>query len=262
MGLIGCDLSQYPLEEHYKICRRYIADSLDWDQISASTQAKKTIGIDVSDVISLFEHLELDPDYRLICYMTSGYHGRFGKVAAVKKGDDWNPPCDMAQDVDLHRSLNTLNLPERTFPLMEAIFNDGSAEGYFEAILCARFLRAIPYTGFLYDRWPLILNVKPDNYTNAWECQVELTDWSPRYSEHTITALSRKIENGFGASDGKDRIYLMQFNFFKNVNEFLLASVATNQPISSNHIRDSKRYTEGRRCCVFNQSSILVAEEK
>ena len=97
MGLVGYDLSQYPLDEHYEVCRKYMS-RLDWDEISENIAKKGTIGVDVSDVISLFLHLELDPDYRLICYMTSEYHGVFGRVAAIKKSDDWQPKCDIGID--------------------------------------------------------------------------------------------------------------------------------------------------------------------
>ena len=73
MGLTGYDLSQYPLEEHYRHCRKYI-NGMDWDENVNATREKGMIGIDISDAILLFPHLELDSEYRLICYTESGYH--------------------------------------------------------------------------------------------------------------------------------------------------------------------------------------------
>ena len=87
LSLIGYNLSQYPLESHYKICRQYIRQSIDWTEVSNIIREKGTICIDVSNTISLFPHLELDADYCLVCYMTSEYHGIWGRVAAIKKDE-------------------------------------------------------------------------------------------------------------------------------------------------------------------------------
>ena len=125
------------------------------------------------------------------------------------------------------------------------------------------FLQALPYTRFEQDHWPLIMKTTPDNYEENWEYKVALSNWSPRFSNSTITALSRKVENGIGASDGKDRIYLKQFNFCRNINEQLLMTVLkTKRPIDTKHITDEKRYSDARRCCVFTESSVLVAKQK
>lgn len=262
MGFVGYDLSQYPLDEHYEVCRQYM-NRLNWNKISDDIRKNGTVGIDVSDVISFFSHLELDPEYRLICYMTSEYHGIFGRVAAVKITDDWQPKCDADQEFHPHLFGNKLNLPECTVPAMEAIFNDGSGEGYFEAVLLSLFLQALPYTCFEQDHWSLVMNTTPDNYEENWDYEVALANWSPRYSNSTITVLSRKVENGIGVSDGKDRIYLKQFNFCRSVNDQLLRTMLRIQrPIDTKHITQGDRYNEMRRCCVFTESSILIAKQK
>ena len=263
MSLIGYSLSQYPLENHYRVCRQYMNRSMDWNKISDSIRKKGTIGVDVSDAISFFSHLELDSEYRLVCYITSEYHGILGRVTALKKTDDWQPKCDTHQEFHPHHFGNKLKLPECAVPPMEAIYNDGTAEGYFEAVLCLLFLKALPYARFEQDHGSLIMNTIPNNYEENWDCQVTLADWRPRYTKHTITALSRRVENGIGASDGKDRIYLTQFNFCTSVNDHLLRTVVrTQQPIDTNHITDSNRYGETRKCCVFTQSSVWVAVQK
>ena len=262
MGLAGYDLSQYPLEEHYRRCRRYM-NSMDWDEISDAIAKKGTIAVDVSDAISLFPHLELDSEYQLICYMTSEYHGIFGRVTAVNKADDWIPQCEIDKDFRPRSSGNKLFLPECVLPPMEAIFNDGSAEGYFEAVLFSLFIHALPRACLLRDHWTYIMNTLPDNYEKKWEYQVTLADYSPRYSDQTITALNRILENGMSGSDGKDRIYLSRFEFCKNVNEYLFRTVIrTKRPIETKHITESKRYSEKRKCCVFTESCLLVAREK
>ncbi len=262
MGLVGYDLSQYPLDEHYDVCRKYI-NRLNWNKISDDIRKNGTVGIDVSDTISFFSHLELDPEYRLVCYMTIEYHGIWGRVVAVKITDDWQPKCDADQEFHPQLFGNKLDMPECAVPAMEAIFNDGSGEGYFEAVLLSLFLQALPYTRFEQDHWSLIMKTTPDNYEENWEHKVALSNWSPRFSNSTISALSRKVENGFGASDGKDRIYLKQFNFCRNINEQLLMTVLrTKRPIDTKHITEEKRYSDARRCCVFTESSVLVAKQK
>ena len=262
MGLVGYDLSQYPLDEHYRVCCQYM-NRLDWDKISDDIARKGTIGVDVSDVISLFLHLELDPDYRLICYMTSEYHGIFGQVAAIKKSDDWQPKCEIGPDFKPRSSGNQLAVPECAFPPLEAIYNDGTGEGYFEAVLFSMFLRKLPRARQLRDHWTYISNALPEDYEDAWEYQVTLTDYSPRYTQHTITALNRIYENGISGSDGKDRIYLSRFHFSKSVNEHLLEIVLrTKSPIKTKHITEGNRYSDTRKCCAFTESTILVAKQK
>ena len=262
MGLVGYDLNQYPLEQHYRNCRKYIND-MDWDEIVNATREKGTIGVDVSNAILLFPHLELDSEYRLICYTESGYHGISGSVEAIHKDDDWAPRCEIDNDSNPCASLNKPQIPKCALPPMEAIFNDGSAEGYFEAVLFSVFIKALPYTCNIYNGGRHIINTLPDNYEDAWEYQVTLADYSPRYSSQTITALNCILESGFGASDGKDRIYLSRFEFCKNVNEYLFRTVIkTKRPIETKHITEGNRYSEKRKCCVFTESRVLVARKK
>lgn len=263
MSIIGNNLSHYPLENHYRVCRQYIYQSIAWAEIRNRIQREGTACIEISNAISLFPHLELDADYCLVCYMTSEYHGIWGRVTAIKNGKPWERKHDGSKQV-MHKPFgNELDMPEYAVPPMEAIYNDGTAEGYFEAVLCSLFLQAIPYTHFEQDRWSLIMNTIPNNFEENWDCQVALADWRPRYTKHTITSLSRRVENGIGASDGKDRIYLTQFNFCTSVNDYLLRTVLrTQRPIDTNHITDSNRYGKTRKCCVFTQSSVLVAVQK
>ena len=86
-------------------------------------------------------------------------------------------------------------------------------------------------------------------------------DWTPRHINDSIIALVCKIEDGCGSSDGKDRIYLTQFNFQRNLG-FYHAFIAKNHhSMYRNQINDDKRYNKNRHCCVFTKSSVLIAEE-
>ena len=260
MSLIGYNLSQYPLENHYRVCRQYICQSIDWAKISNMIREKGTVSIDVSNAISLFPHLELDTDYCLVCYMASEYHGIWGRVAAIKKGEPWEKKHNESK-TGIHPLLGKeLDIPEYAVPPMEAIYNDGTAEGYFEAVLCSLFLKAIPYTRFEQDLWNVIERSLPENYDDAWDSRVSLADCDPRHSGRTLTVFRRVVENGIGASSGRDRIYLTQYTFQNRIREYLLC--ADQDVRRAHHILDDTRYNETRRCCVFTQSSVLVAVQK
>jgi len=260
MSLIGYNLNKYPLENHYRISRQYIHQSVDWAEILNVIGKRGAASIDVSNTISLFPHLELDTDYNLFCYMTSEYHGIWGRVVAIKKGESWEQKRDESTIAKQHPFGNKLDIPDFAVPPMEAIYNDGTAEGYFEAVLCSLFLDAIPYTRFEQDRWNIIECSLPENYDDAWDSRVAVADWSPRCSGHTLIAFRRVVENGIGASDGKDRIYLTQYMFQKGIRECLFLEDLNVR--SSRHILDDTRYNETRRCCVFTKSSVLVAVQK
>lgn len=260
MSLIGYNLSQYPLENHYRVCRQYIQQSIDWPEVSNIIREKGTICIDVSNTISLFPHLELDADYCLVCYMTSEYHGIWGRVAAIKNDESWEKRRDESKPAMHPLFGNELDIPEYAAPPMEAIYNDGTAEGYFEAVLYSLFLTAIPYARFEQVRWDMIARSLPENYDDTWDSRVALADCDPRHSGRTLTVLRRVVENGIGASSGRDRIYLTQYTFAKRIKEYLFCTKRDERVVA--HILDDARYNETRRCCVFSQTSVLVAEEK
>lgn len=261
MAVVGTDLSQYPLEEHYRTCCRYICRSIDWTEISSMLRKIETVSIDVSDAISLFPHLELDADYRLFCYMTTEYHGIWGRVAAIPREKAGEQRCGKVRTGDRPLFGYELDIPEYAAPPMEAIYNDGTAEGYFEAVLCSLFLDAIPYTRFEQEHWNRIERSLPENYDAAWDSFAAVADWTPRYSKGKLIVYRRVVENGFGSSDGRDRVYLTNYLFRENVGQYLLFKREENRRIPG-HILDDMRYNEKRRCCVFVQLSVLVAVQK
>lgn len=266
MGDICYYLDGYPLEEHYNICKRYLREGMDWSSISDSIRQNGVITFDISDIITCFPHLELDENYKLICYLASEYHGIWGRIAAVKNGDS-AAPIIKEEDAWLSKLFHGqhFGLPESAAPPMEAIYNDGSHTGYFEAVLCELFLSAIPYTRFEKDHWHIVMTTPPPNLEQEWDVRINIPDWRPRAigDEHpdTILLCRRVIENGFGSSSGRDRIYLTQYNFQDRLSMYHAFGAKNKQSMFYGQIDDDKRYNDKRKCSVSSPCSILIAEE-
>ena len=257
-----CFLSYYPLEEYYILCEQYLKSRFDWDGIYEEIKQNGVSHFDVSDVLRLFPHLELDENYELICYLGQEYHGIWGRIAAIKKGDNLEPV--FASETERASILfmgKDFKLPDGATPPMEALYHDGTDEGFFETVLCSLLLKAIPYLHFENRNLEIIMDNPPPDLNERWNTIIDIEDWTPRHINNSIIALVRKIEDGFGSSDGKDRIYLTQFNFQRNLG-FYHAFIAKNHhSMYRNQIDDDKRYNENRHCCVFTESSVFVAEE-
>ena len=255
-------LNYYPLEEFYIICERYLKTRIDWDKINEEIDCKGFSCFDISDVIRLFSHLELDENYKLICYLSCEYHGIWGRIAAIKNGDNLEPVFDFkTKQASLFFMGKDFKLPESATPPMEALYHDGTDDGYFEAILCSLLLKAIPYLHFENRNSEIIINDPPSDLAERWNPIVDIEDWTPRRIGNSMIAFKRKIEDGFGSSNGKDRIYLTQFYFEKHLG-FYHACKANGRPsMYRAQIDDDKRYNSKRHCCVFTESSVLVAEE-
>ena len=211
---------------------------------------------DISDVIALFTHLELDENYQIYCYIGTAYHGTYGTVAAIKKG------CLIAAEGIRKGHWGSLDciLPESAFPVMEAIYHDGTKAGYMEAVLFSLFVHAIPYTRHEQEHWDRIADKPPQDLEENWNTWYSFGDWSPRYKDQECILFQRKFENGIGASDGKDRIYATQYLFKKRTPSPWAFIKVKEKP--DKHIEDNERYTGSRRPCVFTTQSILVAEMK
>jgi hypothetical protein len=210
----------YPLKEHYAACEEYLYRHIDWHAKSQEIDEKGVIFFDISDVIALFPHLKLGKNYELICYLSSEYHGIWGDVAAIKLGADKAPIINPNGDWLSRFILGTdFKVPPTAVRPLEVIHNDGTPEGYFEAILCRLFLDAIPYAHFETAHWDIIMTKRPADFNEAWDCRVNIPDWRPRaitdFNPTRILVFQRNIENGIGASDGRDRVYLNQYKFLK-----------------------------------------------
>lgn len=260
-------LDRYPLKERYASCEEYLHRHIDWDAKSKEIREKGVIFFDVSEVISLFPHLELDENYQLICYLSSEYHGIWGRIAAVELAAS-KTPIIKHKNEGLPRLFKGVRfeLPETAAPPMEAIYNDGTPEGYFEAVLCNLFLDAIPYARFEQERWDLIMSAPPADIDKFWNSRVTIPDWRPRAVAdprlNTILVFRREFENGFGASNGRDRIYLTHYSFQEKLGFHHALTTENSHSMYRGQIDNDKRYTEKRRCCVSSESSVLIAEEK
>ena len=267
MGDICHYLDGYPLEEHYAICQRFLRENMDWSSISESIRQNGVITFDISAVLSCFPRLELDENYKLICYLAREYHGIWGRIAAVKDGDPSDPIIE-PKDAWLSKLFHGqhFELPETAVPPMEAIYNDGSHEGYFEALLCDLFIAAIPYTRFERDNWHIVMAAQPPDLESNWDVRLDFPDWRPRAigDKHpdTIILCRRVVENGFGSSSGRDRIYLTQYNFQDSLKMYHAFGGKNKQSMFHGQINDDNRYNEKRKCCVSSPSAILIAEEK
>lgn len=256
--------TQHPLQHHYHVCRQYL-NHINWDQKAEEISQKGAAWFDVSDILNLFPHLELDENYQLICYLASEYHGIWGRIAAVHRDNSKTPTIDsenlwakLCHGIDF-------DLPEEAAPPMEAIYHDGTPEGYFEALLCELFLFALPYTRYERENWDIIETTPPHEFQTKWDSYLEFPDWRPRlitnFYGSTLLVFRRKIENGLGSSSGRDRIYLSQREFKRRLCLYHTFS-ANHSSMYHGQIDDDTRYTDRRHCCVSSESSILIAEEK
>lgn len=250
-------LEHYSSDAHYAICERYLECGIAWSECFAEIECNGVAYFDVSNVLQLYPHLELDENYRLICYLGREYHGIWGRIAAIRNDDDTKPV------INPRKTLvgKEFELPEGTTPPMEAIYHDETDEGLLEAVLCSLFLQEIPYVYYENPSRARLMSVPPRDFAKKWNTFVDIENWIPRRVGDSIIAFKRESENGLGSSDGKDRIYLTQFDFERNLGFYHAFKAKNSYSMYKNQINDDKRYNEKRRCCVFVESSVLVARE-
>ena len=260
-------LTDYPLEACNSACRRYMND-IDWKRVSQEARANHVAHFDVSDAMSIFSHLELDEEYALYCYISHEYHGLWGRVAAVKKSEPLEP-----QKIDPKGEFGGLfgpsfELPDSAAPPMEAIYHDGTPHGYFEALLAKEFFSALPYVRFEQIHWDHCIVQHPERFFDGWNIYEQIPDWRPHMitTQHDNVIISmcwRHFENGFGASDGCDRIRLSQHHFHDELKWHHFAESQTKRhTMYKAQIDDDKRYGKGRHCCVASENSITIAVQK
>jgi hypothetical protein len=262
-------IDDYPLKEHYASCEEFLYDVLDWDLMSKRIRAEGVIYFDISNALNLFPHLELDEDYKLVCYLSKEYHGIWGRIAAIKNGDSCEPVID-PKDEWLSKLFHgqCFELPECAVPPMEAIYNDGSPHGYLEALLAEEFLGAIPYTRFEQEHWDKCIFQYPNSFPSGWNIYENIYDLRPHitttdYGSVIVSVCWLHFENGIGASDGCDTIRLSQHEFSKNLSLRRFAEKMSNSSgMYKGHIDDDSRYREGRRCCVSSERAITIAVQK
>lgn len=254
-------LDDYPLEAVNEACFHYMHHSINWDKAFDETNRRGVSYFHVSDAIRLFPHLKLDKQYALYCYVAREYHGLWGQVAAVRT--DASPePVNIRTDFLLGPSFD---LPEAGVPPMEAIYNDGSPFGFFEALLAAELLSAIPYTRFEQEHWDNCVLCPPPHYETEWERYIELPDWRPRFlpdrSMPSIYLCWRNFQSGWGSSDGCDSIYLARHTFQSRLAEYHAFYQKDRPTLFRSRLDDDSRYGKENRCCVAVASQILLARQ-
>lgn len=258
-------LNQYPIEEHYATCREY-QRALNWDEIRERISEEGVIHFDISDVMSLYPHLELDENYRLICFLSREYHGIWGRIAAIKNDDSCEPVIDRDDKWALLFKGHHFSLPEGAAPPMEAIYNDGTPYGYFEALLAEEFLGAIPYTCFERKNWDFCIMNYPECFPEDWNVYERFTDLRPHMitTPHgvIISAYWNHPENGIGSSDGCDKIRLAQHQFYESLRWYHGVHRRNKHTMYKAQIKDYERYRDGRHCCVSKEYAITVAVQK
>ncbi|MGI6029152.1 MAG: hypothetical protein ACOX81_07060 [Candidatus Heteroscillospira sp.] len=260
------NLKNYPIEEINSVCFQYLYQ-FNWDVISDTICKEKVAFFDVTDALEPFQHLSLDDNYRLYCYVTQEYHGLWGRVAAVRQGASLEPILKGGVFGDTQ-----FEIPDGGVYPSEAIYNDGSPEGYLDAALALEFLSAIPYATFERKNWDNCISGKPKKLDTDWLTIVDLPDWSPRLvyngkNTPVLYACWRRPENGSGSSDGLDKIYLRTHSFYRGTKEYYrfqyLRQRSTAQPRSMYRtmLDDDSRYSKTKHCCVSSETSILIAEQ-
>ena len=253
-------LKDYPLESHYDACLKYDSH-LNWTYLKNQIKENGVIYFDASDCISLFPHLELDENYKFICYLSREYHGIYGHIAAIKDGDNIEPIYTKSTE-QMSKLFHgkCFELPVSSVPPLEAVYNDGTPEGYFEAILLFEFLATLPRK--LQNYRPTVIETKYPESTDGWDIIVEIPNWEPRLEGSRIIAITRLVENGIGGSDGRDSYFLSQYKFQRNLGMYHAFMPKKERPLYKSQIDDDKRYTKERHCSVFVESSIQIAVGK
>lgn len=250
-------LKDYPLESYYEACLNYHSN-WNWTYLHQQIKENGVVYFDVSDLLYLFPHLELDENYKLICYLSSEYHGIYGHIAAIKDGGDREPIfTNRTEKMTKLFHGKCFELPESSVPPLEAIYNDGTPEGYFEVVLFSEFISSMPRQ--LTNYRPTVIETKHPESIDGWDITVDIPNWEPRYESSRIIAITRLVENGIGSSDGRDKYYLSQYNFQRNLGMYHAFKPKKEFPLYKSQIDDDKRYTKERRCSVFVESSIQIA---
>ncbi len=258
------EITDYPLVENYTVGRDYIYKKFDWKGISEDVRKYGFVQFDVSSAIDIYDHLSLDDEYRLICYVTREYHGLWGRVAAVKKGEhDKATAVEGALSGLFHGP--ELVLPDGAAPPMEAIYHDGWAHGYLDTVLCNQLLTSLPYAQFEHNQWEELIDERPQDMRENWNEWVHIPDWHIRAIPSGneigyILAFRRHFENGFGSSDGIDRIYLDSYSECAALDLYNhFSETKQRTTMYKTHISGRDRYSEHRRCCVFGHNEVEVA---
>lgn len=251
--------------EHYN---NLLHNTLDSFKLREAYHHLKQYGVgwqDISDVVNLFPHLSLDENYSLFCYISSEYHGTYGKVAAVPTNNTSEPLLTAEENRFGYRDIV---LPEKAASPMEALYADGSPESYLEALYVNKFFSLIPRP---YDKYqPYCLYSPASVLSNAWNHFISIEDWRPRLiqkannSAPTLYSLWLYESPILGTlSYYASYISLVENNFYDHIDPLysFINSRKINPPYPT-CITERKRYKSGLHCCVSGEKGITIAKEK
>ena len=157
---------------------------------------------------------------------------------------------------------------------MEAIYNDGTPEGYLEAILFSQFFYALTNNTHGYYCSEYIIDAPPSDFNEFYTATVSISDWRPRFAENRVIVFKEISEHTPNFGRGDDYISLTEYTFCDNLEQYryydtldlyrfgLGSLIKDLKPRYSTTIKDDSRYNDKRRCCMFHASSTRVAEEK
>ena len=252
----------YPLLSIYAQCNQYF-EQIDWKTVSNILKAGEIAQFEISDAVSIFPRLTLDSSYELWCYLTGDrYIGRWGKVAAVYIGEDNKGHGSPGL------TGTVLHLPTSAAPLMEAIYHDGSPEGYLEAILCTDLLHHILSS----DQYEEFIEQPPTSYLENWNISRLLASWGMWYypsksesGQSTIIAVRQRIESNYRRffDESTDRIFACKYQFIRSLDR--MHSIDRKDLERQGYktlLPGTGRYDEQRRCCLFLESRFELAHER
>ncbi|MBC8585110.1 hypothetical protein [Youxingia wuxianensis] len=251
-------LDQYPIAETYRAIsdvENPLLDKLEFafNEISHSENPEWPIELCLNSLILPYKHLSLDKEYDIFCYVAKEYHGSLGTVAAIKRGDIHNAKCKNKY------FLPIIELPQNAIDPMEAIFCDGTPEGYLEVVLFAKLIFGFPMSFNIYSDQTSILFSRPDSLIDEWDLLIDVNDWVPKVKDSLLYLYMYEYEHGMEASNGRSRISLRCYSF---TDALWLRHAITEKSRYPSQLLDKNRYQNGKHCCAFNITSIDIAEQQ
>ncbi len=258
----------YSLADCYTYYQKY-RERLDYDAVSDSIKRTNIGRIKVSDIITLFPHLTLDENYDLWCYIAKDNYdgGRMGRAVAVPVGGNL---VASAEPVFLSTALT---LPVEAAPPMEAVYHDGTPEGYLEAILCTYLLKRLSVTN---RRDEKLINRQPPDLSNNYHESHRILDWrlwfcppADENGQGAVFAVRRHFRYFF-VNHGRDEnsFYADRYSFVQrldrmhDIDGYELKDDGDLGHVKVNCLLPGNRYDARRRCCVYIRSSSWIAFSK
>ena len=204
--------------------------------------------IDISDVVKVFPHLSLNPNYRIFHFCCHSYHSNYA-TGAVK--------INAVPDVKITLPLiNTFEV-SNGIPLGDALFRDASPEGAFEAILFQHLAdRMDPI------RYRPYMTKHPLHYNRDWLIDLDVEDWRPKAfidKNGIVSHVQVFILNDlrYRLIDDIATVELHRYTFSRNIQ--LYRSLRSRERIFKNTDDDFSRYDNQHLCCTISTLTESIA---